>query len=35
MPILRATSRAFSGPTFTASCANQVFTEWATAPYML
>jgi hypothetical protein len=35
MPILRATSTAFSGPTFTASWANQVFTELATAPYML
>jgi hypothetical protein len=35
MPILRATSTAFSGPTLTASWANQVFTERAVASYML
>ena len=35
MPILRATSRARSGPTLTASWANQVFTDPAVAPYML
>jgi hypothetical protein len=35
IPILRATSTARSGPTCTASWANQVFTDLAVAWYML